>query len=134
MNTDSSFFTYFLDAGAVVKCVMLLLFAVSVLSWTIIFQRGTTLKRARKNLLAFEDDFWSGMELSKLFNELSPYHEDAEGLETIFISGFKEFARLRKQSDIRPAALMDGVQRSMRIACSREIDTLEQHLSLLMKF
>ncbi len=53
------------------------------------------------------------------------------GLEAIFYSGFKEFLRLRHQSGVNQASIMDGVQRAMRITRAREVDRLESHLAFL---
>ena len=52
-------------------------------------------------------------------------------MERIFEAGFKEFARLRKQDGISSEAVMEGAQRAMRVALSREVDFLETHLSFL---
>jgi len=49
----------------------------------------------------------------------------------VFHSGYKEFMRLRKQEGVTGDAIMDGTQRSMRVSFSREIDDLENGLSLL---
>lgn len=100
------------------------------MSWTIIFQRGKTLKRARLAITEFEDIFWSGTDLSKLYAELNDREEEPEGMESIFVAGFHEFARLRKQG-IAPSIIMEGTQRAMRIAYSREMDKLEQNLAFL---
>lgn len=130
MPTDQSFLVYFTDASVVVKLVMLLLLAASVMSWTIIFQRGAFLKRAKQAMAEFEDVFWSGTDLTKLYQEIKSRTEAPEGLENIFSAGFHEFARLRKQN-VAPPAIMEGVQRAMRIAYSREMDKLEQNLAFL---
>lgn len=131
MTTDQSFWIYFVDAGAVVKIVMLLLLAASVASWTIIIQQGLFLKRARQIATEFEEVFWSGTDLNKLYSELSSSEYDREGLECIFEAGFKESTRLRKQPGVPPAVVMEGIQRAMRIAYARELDKLENHLSFL---
>jgi biopolymer transport protein TolQ len=128
---DQSLWVYFADAGAVVKCVMLILLAASVVSWTLIFQRGSHLRRARRDAVEFEELFWSGTELSKLYSELNAQHTEPEGLEAIFKSGFREFARLRKQAHVQGGAVMEATQRAMRIAYSREADKLENHLAFL---
>jgi biopolymer transport protein TolQ len=52
-------------------------------------------------------------------------------MERIFHAGFKEFARLRTQSGVRSAAILDGTQRVMRVALRREVDELELHLPFL---
>src|SRR5262249_51159611 len=124
-------FSYFINAGPIVKIVMLILFAVSILSWTIIFQRRLILKQARTATQAFEAEFWSGIDLGKLYTQIINTKSSTQGLKVIFLAGFKEFARLKQQSHIQPEAIIEGVQRSMRIAYSRETDRLEQHLSFL---
>lgn len=130
MNPDQSILVYFTDASFVVKIVMLMLLAASIMAWTIIFQKSALLKKMRSLVDEFEDKFWSGMELSKLYSELSSDDATPEGLSSIFQAGFREFVRLRKQN-VAPQAIMEGVQRAMRIARSREMDKLEQHLSFL---
>ena len=52
-------------------------------------------------------------------------------MEKIFEAGYKEFSRLQKQEGIDPEAILDGSQRSMRIAMNKEVDHLETNLSFL---
>ncbi|PCJ47890.1 MAG: protein TolQ [Gammaproteobacteria bacterium] len=120
-----------LDASFIVQGVMLLLLVISVMSWAIIFQRSKLLKAAKINISHFEEKFWSGIDLSKLFSELNMRHNGAEGIEKVFQAGYKEFARLRQQPATSPEAVMDGAQRSMRVTQSREIENLETNLSFL---
>jgi len=46
-------------------------------------------------------------------------------------TGFKEFMRLRQQGSIDGEAVMEGAQRAMRVAYSREEEKLEKHLAFL---
>lgn len=131
MATDQSLWIYFADASLVVKTVMLLLLAASIASWTLIIQRGLYLKRARQIAAEFEDAFWSGTHLTKLYAELCASDYQREGLECIFEAGFKEFTRLSQQVNVSPTAIMEGVQRAMRIAAAKEGDKLEFHLAFL---
>lgn len=131
MVADQSIFSYFMNAGPVVKIVMLILLAVSIISWTIIFQRRIVLKQARIAIQEFEAEFWSGIDLGKLYAQISHAKSSTQGLKVIFLAGFKEFARLRQQPYMQPEAIIEGAQRSMRIAYSKETDRLEQHLSFL---
>lgn len=130
MGADQSLWVYFADASLIVKAVMLLLLAASIISWTIIFQRGSFLKQARIAIEAFEDKFWSGVDLSKLYTEITAEEKEPQGFASIFHAGFREFARLRKQN-VSPEAVLEGAQRAMRIARSREMDQLEQNLPFL---
>lgn len=131
MSADLSFIHLVSSASTVVQLVMLLLLVVSMMSWTMIFLKRSRLLKARTNAEKFEDRFWSGGDLGELYHKVSPRGDDTHGLAHIFVSGFKEFARLRQQKNIDPKAVLEGAQRSMRVALSREIDDLETHLSFL---
>ena len=131
MTADLSLLELVLNASVLVQLVMLILLVASLVSWTMIFRKYTTLKRARFAADDFEDQFWSGQDLVSMFNRINAHAYDATGMERIFHSGFKEFARLRNQPGIEANAILDGSERAMRIALSREIDLLEVHLSFL---
>lgn len=118
-------------ASVLVQLVMLSLLAASVASWVMIFQRRAVLRSAQRNLEDFEDRFWSGVDLSKLYRQVTGNPDPDSGLEQIFRAGFKEFSRMRQQSHMEPEAIMDGVQRAMRVAISREEEKLDQHLPFL---
>lgn len=131
MNVDTSFLSYFMNAGLVVKLVMLLLISASILSWTHILQRAFFLKTVRNATSEFERLFWSGGDLSKLYSESSRRHDQLNGLETIFHAGFKEFLRLHKQTGVAAESVMEGARRAMRVAIMREQDKLELNLPIL---
>ncbi|TDQ39042.1 cell division and transport-associated protein TolQ [Thiopseudomonas denitrificans] len=118
------------NASLLVQLVMLSLLLASIISWIIIFQRSTTLGTAKKGLEQFEERFWSGVDLSRLYREVSG-KQDLTGSERIFQAGFKEFSRLRQQPGMQPDAIMDAVARAMRVAISREEEHLEQNLPFL---
>ncbi len=131
MSADMSFFHLITGASLVVQLVMLLLLVVSMVSWTMIFRRRAVLKEAQLAADEFEDRFWSGGDLAALFRDVSAQSQNAIGMAGIFQSGFNEFARLRKQPGADPRTVVEGAQRVMRVALSRETDDLETHLSFL---
>ena len=131
MSADMSFFHLISGASVVVQLVMLLLLVVSMVSWTMIFRRRSVLREARLAADEFEDRFWSGGDLAALFRDVTAQSEHAIGMAGIFQSGFNEFVRLRKQPGADPRAVVEGAQRVMRVALSRETDDLETHLSFL---
>ena len=130
MSAEFSIFELILQASLLVKFVMLVLLGFSVVCWAMIFQRRQALKIAKQQLKTFEDKFWSGADLSKLYNEISAKNH-IQGIESLFIAGFKEFARLRKSHIDNPAMIVDGTHRAMRVALSREVDNLETHLPFM---
>nr|WP_256478892.1 protein TolQ [Legionella sp. 27cVA30] len=117
---------YFFQAGLVVKTVMLILLAASIISWTLILQRAWYFKRIKKQYEAFSNRFWDSSDLSKLYSDLDNRNEERQGLTAIFYSGFKEFLRLRKHGSV----LLEPIQRVMQISHAKEAERLEQHLSL----
>ncbi len=130
MSSELSFFDLFLEASLLVQLVMLLLLVTSMVSWAFIFQRGKALNQAQVDLKKFEDKFWSGADLNKLYQELSA-RQSLSGLASLFTSGFKEFVRLRKSAHSSSESIMEGSSRAMRVSLSREIDELERHLPFL---
>lgn len=114
--------------------VFLVLLILSVISWVIIIQRRMVLSAARKGVYSFEQRFWSGMDLSQLYKEGTQMQQEnlqLVGIENIFRAGFKEFMRLRQQASVDKEAIMEGAQRAMRVAYSREEEKLERHLPIL---
>lgn len=130
MTGELSILDLFLQASLLVKVVMLILLSLSVMSWAMIFKRSKVLSVARTDSERFENKFWSGMDLSQLFNEVKVRKDRISGTEKIFYSGFNEFARLSRVSSSSDA-VMDGTSRAMRVTVSREVDHLETNLPFL---
>ena len=130
MESEVSVWYLVSNAGVLVQLVMLLLALASIISWALIFQRYQVFRKAKQSQIAFEERFWSGMDLGQLYREVNADPTPFSGMEAVFRSGFKEFSRLRQQS--RDAdAVMEGTQRAMRVAFSREQERLETHLPFL---
>ena len=87
--------------------------------------------RANRGADEFEERFWSGADLAGLFKELTSAGERITGSAAIFEAGFREFARLRQRRGVDSRALLEGAQRAMRVAATREADRLEQGLEFL---
>ena len=134
MNDGISLIELILNASFAVQLVILILFLLSIISWVIIVQRWLVLSAARKGVFGFEQRFWAGMDLSQLYKEGTQMQQEniqVVGMENIFRAGFKEFMRLRQQGSIDGEAVMEGAQRAMRVAYSREEEKLEKNLPFL---
>ena len=131
MQADLSFLSLITGASLVVQIVLALLLLVSLISWTLIFRKWGRLRAWRRAADGFEQRFWSGESLGALYKQITVRHDDPEGMERIFEAGFREFARLRKQSGNDGRLVVEGAHRAMRVALSREVDALETHLSFL---
>ena len=121
------------QASLLVQLVMLGLVLASIFSWVMIFQRLAVFRQAHAELLAFEEEFWSGVDLGQLYRSGSVRVESEEigGVEAIFRAGFKEFSRLRQQENIDSEVILSGAERAMRVSLAREEEYLEKHLPFL---
>ena len=119
------------NASLLVQLVMAVLALASVASWAMIFQRWLVLARVRRQMDEFEDEFWSGRDLRELHGELEKYPDRLNGIETVFMAGFREFLRFSDQAGADLDTMMQGVQRSMRVALNHEEERIERHLAFL---
>jgi len=131
MTGSFSFVELVLEASFVVQFVMLMLLAASVISWTFIFTKRKELKQAIEITNDFEQEFWSGVELSELYKKLASHEIQPEGIEKIFMAGYKEFSRMHLKTEINADIKVESAQRAMRIELSRELDRLEETLPFL---
>jgi len=131
MNGGINFLELALNASLFVKVVMVILIVFSFLSWVIIFRKMTVLSRAMSGADEFEERFWSGADLAALFREVTANGERVNGIESIFEAGFREFARLRQRRQMDQRTILEGAQRGMRVALTRELDRLEHNLEFL---
>ncbi|MDB9805761.1 protein TolQ [Porticoccaceae bacterium] len=122
------------NASVLVQLVMGILFVASIMSWIMIVQRGIFLNAAQRGFRQFEDAFWSGVDLNKLYGELTQEAKEQggrDGVENVFRAGFREFNRLAQTDKAHPDAIMEGTDRAMRVALSREDEKLNISLPFL---
>ena len=131
MGSEVQIWQLVMHASWLVKAVMAMLLAASVASWMIIFSKRKMLPGAQTAADKYEEQFWSGTDLTKLHESISSGHRIANGMEKIFDAGFSEFTRMRQQGRMTPNAMVEGAQRSMRIALTRETEELEHSLNFL---
>lgn len=131
LHADLSIASLILGASLLVKLVMLSLLLASLASWTLIFTKRRELRLAKRDARAFEDQFRSADDLTALFNRVSAKRVERDGLEKVFESGFKEYARLRMRDKTDAGLVLEGTQRAMRIAISRHLEVLEAGLPTL---
>jgi biopolymer transport protein TolQ len=131
VTQDLDILTLIANASIVVKVVLVLLLAVSFMSWMFIFQKWFAIRRAGAQTDKFEREFWSGNDLNALYQGAVNNRHTIGSLERVFEAGFREFAKLRGQRGTDPSDMVDGARRAMRATFQREMDFLERHLSFL---
>ncbi|KRG44841.1 protein TolQ [Stenotrophomonas panacihumi] len=118
-------------ASIPVKLIVLLLLVGSFISWVIIFRKARIYKNANREADDFENRFWSGADLGKLYASATDRNRSVNGLEAIFEAGYREFSRLRDRRRMDARGQLEGAQRAMRTTMTREVDQIERNLELL---
>ncbi|ORU93421.1 MAG: protein TolQ [Cycloclasticus sp. symbiont of Poecilosclerida sp. N] len=131
MTTDLSIVHLIMQAGPIVKFVMLVLAIASLVSWAFIFAKQKEFKSALKVTDAFEKRFWSGIALNELSRQIGSDRYDRDGMESIFHMGFQEYKRLNEQKGMEPMHVVEGARRAMQAQYNREMDELDSHLPFL---
>ena len=128
---DISLFSLISGASLPVQAVLVILLITSLFSWWYIFIKVATIKRAETESENFENSFWSGGDLSKLYEGVTAGRRKPQGMASIFEAGFKEFIRHKQQPGLGVSDVMEGSRRAMRAAYNRELDDLDAHLPFL---
>lgn len=133
-NTDLSLWGFFLHADALGKLIITGLIVGSLVVWAIILQKYFAVKKLNRLANKFEDGFWSGESLDKLYDR--HHAKPADPLTSVFCVGMKEWRRGSKTrqkvggSDIR-AGLLNRIDRVMHVAINRELAAAEIYMTFL---
>ena len=127
---DISVLNLFLEAGMVVKTVMLLLLLASVLTWIVVVGRYNFYKKIKDINTSFHKRFWSGEDLNVLHDEIELENIPLYGSLSVFQSAFKEFKQLNPQEVITELDL-EGINRCMRVAIAADEEEMNKHLPFL---
>ncbi len=131
MNDKMSLVALVWAASPVVQLVLLLLLVASVASWAIIVRKRVVLRGAVASSDRFESDFWSGGDLTEIYHQITRGGGSPAAMAGVFEAGFRAFRRLTQQGGVSPGQVVEGAQRAMRVAQTREMDRLEQNLATL---
>ena len=124
------------DSTGAVMAVLVILVAMSLISWYIIAMKAVYLSKARKQSDKFQNIFWSSKRLDNTYKE-------AETLKTspiaqMFRAGYVELTKLKKGEKEKDSSAetmelsgIENVERSLRRASLAETTELEKNLSFL---
>jgi biopolymer transport protein TolQ len=124
-----SIWALFLQAGWVVKGVMIGLLAASVWTWAIIVDKIIAFGRMRLSLGRFEQVFWSGQSLEDLYRSLS--ERKTTGMGAIFVAAMREWKKSFEKGARSPLGLQTRIDKAMDLALTREMERLEGRLGFL---
>ena len=128
-TSDVTLWSLFMQAGFVVKLVMLGLIGASIWTWAIVVDKVVTFNRVRRQLDKFEQVFWSGQSLEELYRSLSD--RKSSGMGAIFVAAMREWKKSFERGAKSPIGLQMRIDKAMDVTLARESDALEARLGSL---
>ena len=135
-NFNGSLLNMILDAGLMVKFVLLLLFIFSVVSWAIIFLKYRYYRKIKKENEVFNADYSRSTKLSDVLPAAKKYSFSTTA--EVFRVGYAELTKINKPlndsaqgSDEISLSSLDNLERSLSKACNTEMTKLESALGFL---
>jgi len=134
-NFHGSLLGMILDAGLMVKFVLLILLVLSVVSWTIIFLKFRYYRKIRIENEAFDSDYQRSNKLSEVLPAAKKYSVSTTA--EVFRVGYTELTKMNKVSkdgsrgDEISLSSLDNVQRALNRASNTEMTKLESALGFL---
>lgn len=122
------------SSDSVTKIVMIGLIAASVWSWAIIFEKMSALRRVKRTTKKFEETFWSGGSLDRLYEAIGNSPRDP--MSAMFVSAMKEWRRtniMQSKTDrgLRGVSLQQRIEKAMTVTMDKELDDLDRRLGFL---
>lgn len=135
-NFNGSLLSMILDAGLMVKFVLLVLFIFSVVSWAIIFIKYRYYRKIKQENEAFNEDYLRSSKLSDILPAAKKYSFST--IAEVFRVGYSELVQTNQSAsdttyerdDISLSSL-DNLERSMHKASNTEMTKLESYLGFL---
>ena len=131
-SLDVSIWGLVLQADIVVRLVMFILLLLSIISWSLIFEKYTRLRRLNRKAESFENEFWSGMNIEKIHKNIG--NNSSHPMEAIFLSGMKELnnSPLSKNlSAVDNQIIGNRIEKRMLTTLNKEVEVLERNISFL---
>ena len=126
---EITIWTMFWGAHIVVKAVMIGLLAASVWCWAIIVDKTLLLRRARRAMDRFDENFWSGNSLDELYNKVS--ERPTTGTASLFVAAMREWKRSVQNPGSSFMGLQTSLDKVLDVSIGREIEKLESNLLVL---
>lgn len=128
-TNEVTLWALFVEAGFVVKLVMIGLVAASIWTWAIIIDKSVNYARARRQFDRFEQVFWSGQSLEDLYQMLSD--RNTSGMSSIFVAAMGEWKKSFERGARSPMGLQMRIDKAMDVTMARESEKLEARLGSL---
>jgi biopolymer transport protein TolQ len=125
-----SAWTLVLDASPLVKLVLLLLLAASVVTWAIIFAKVKLTRNAMESNREFLEIFWNAKALDDVSLKVDEFPNSP--IAQVFSAGYRELRKLPAQDrTLDGVPELHNIQRALNRTHSIEIDQMEKYVDFL---
>ena len=129
INDEFTLLSLFIRADIVVKLVILILFAASILSWTIIIQKIRLFKSLKKFSQSFEDEFWSGRSIKEISRQVVAIEDSP--IKYVFVEAVDEIEKSNQGTKKDLDSLSFRIERTMDAAIDYQNEKLSEYFSYL---
>jgi biopolymer transport protein TolQ len=129
INDEFTLMSLFFRADLVVKLVILILFAASIFSWTIIIHKIRLFRSLKKISKQFEEEFWSGRSIKEIAS--TTHHLSESPIKYVFLEAVDEIEKSNKDSKKNIDSITDRINRIMEAAIDYQNEKLSLYFSYL---
>ena len=129
INDEFTLISLFFRADLVVKLVILILFAASIFSWTIIIHKIRLFRSLKKISKQFEEEFWSGRSIKEIAS--TTHHLSESPIKYVFLEAVDEIEKSNKDGKKNIESIIDRINRIMEAAIDYQNEKLSLYFSYL---
>ena len=129
INDEFTLMSLFFRADLVVKLVILILFAASIFSWTIIIHKIRLFRSLKKISKQFEEEFWSGRSIKEIAS--TTHHLSESPIKYVFLEAVDEIEKSNKDGKKNIDSIIDRINRIMEAAIDYQNEKLSLYFSYL---
>ena len=129
INDEFTLMSLFFRADLVVKLVILILFAASIFSWTIIIHKIRLFRSLKKISKQFEEEFWSGRSIKEIAS--TTHHLSESPIKYVFLEAVDEIEKSNKDTKKNIDSITDRINRIMEAAIDYQNEKLSLYFSYL---
>ena len=127
VNDEFTLISLFFRADIVVKLVILILFASSIFSWTIIIHKIRLFRSLKEISKQFEEEFWSGRSIKEITSSTRELPESP--IKYVFNEAVDEIEKSNQETTKKIDSLIDRLNRVMEAAIDFQNEKLSESVS-----
>ena len=129
ISDEFTLMSLFFRADLVVKLVILILFAASIFSWTIIIHKIRLFRSLNKLTKSFEEIFWSGKSLKSISLDAADISDSP--IRSVFLDAIEEVEKSKTISSKNYESVSKRIERVMDASIDLETEKLSENFGYL---